>query len=262
MNRFEFFSNYKKFANHIRFNTSEVILAQLKGTKDIELQKTLMLRIVEELVASTEDLAMWLITLHDRNDGDSRFRDEWERILVLEISQDKPSKILLSFKRLKTTNGFLKKMDFPNLDQLSTRLKSDKRLVINAVDTILATISSAINTRSDNDGIVVRFHNKMKHGMMIYSNISNATSWIRDFSVKKLERSKRLSRKDRSFDIPVDIKKAERIVGTIKANSYGIEALINLLLIDYEYRFITRKIRVRKNNREKYLAEINKALGI
>ena len=221
-----------------------------------------MLRIIEELVASTEDLAMWLIALHNRNEPDSLFRDEWERLLMLEINSNKSSKILLSFRRLKTTDGFLKKMNFPSLHLLSLRLSRDKKLVVDAVDRVLATIHSAILTRSDKNEIVVRFHNKIKHGMMVYSNFGDSNSWIRDFFVKRSGISKRLSRKDRSYNIPEDEAKAERIVGTIKANSYGIESLINLLLIDYEYKFMTKKIKVRKENREKYLKEIHKALDL
>src|SRR5579864_7783406 len=109
MNTFEFLKNYKDFANHIRYNTAYVLLNELKSTKNVELQKLLMLRIIEELIASTEDLAMWLVALHSRNDGDRKYRDEWERILALEITQEQSSKTLMSFKRLKTTKGFLKK---------------------------------------------------------------------------------------------------------------------------------------------------------
>src|SRR3989344_430275 len=184
MNRFELLKNYKDFANHIRYNTADTLLAQLKETTNPELRKTLMLRIVEEVVASTEDLGMWLLALHKRNDGDKRFRDEWERLLMLEITQQQSLDILLSYRRIKTVKGFLKKMDFPSLNQLATKLSSDEQKIIDAVDAIKKTIKAAIGTRLDKSGRVVRAHNKMKHGMMVYSDLGSDSAWIRDFTVK------------------------------------------------------------------------------
>jgi hypothetical protein len=260
MNTFEFLKNYKDFANHIRYITSEALFAELKESQNVEFQKTLMLRLIEELVASTEDLAMWLVALYSRHDENRKYRDEWERILSLEITQQDSTKLFYDFKKVKTTKGFLKKMDFPSIEQLSKKLGRNENLVIDAVDTILRTIASAIATRSENNNIALRAHNKIKHGMMVYSDFDRQTLWIRDFSVKELRATKRLSRKDRSFNIPLDVEKAELMVGTIKSYSYGIEALINLLLIDYEYRFTTGKIRVWQKNKQKCLTEISKAL--
>ena len=261
MNRFEFLKNYKDFANHVRYRTAEVLLAHLKTVTNPELQKALMLKIIEEVVASTEDLALWLIVLDKRNDGDKKYREEWERLLCYEITQPDLLNVLLNYNRPKTVNGFLEKLDFPPLDQLASKLGIEHGLVIDAVEVVQKTIRSAIKTRRDKSQIVVRVHNKMKHGMMVYSEMGTGVSWVRDFSVKLAGKSKRISRKDRSFDIPVDLDKAERIAGTIKSNSYAIESLINLVLIDYEYKIKSGKIRMRKDNKDKCLAAITKALN-
>ncbi len=261
MNQFEFFKNYKNFASKIRYITSDTLLRELKSTSSAEIKKTLMLRIVEDLVSSTEDLAMWLITIHSRNDGNKKFRDEWERLLFTQVNQEQSRKILSDYSRIKTINGFLKKMNFPTIKQLKEKLRTEEKMVNDAVEAIIHTIETALKTRVDEDRIVERFQNKIKHGMMVYSDIDTSNSWVRDFSVKQTKKNGRIVKKNRNFEIPIDLGKAERIVGTIKANAQGIEALINLLLIDYEYRIESRKIKMWEKNREKCLNEIKKALG-
>lgn len=261
MNRFEFLKNYKDFACLVRYRTATVLLANLKSSQDQEDKKVMMLRIIEDLVASTEDLAMWLITINDRNKTDKKFRDEWERLLIRRIETEESKKILQTYKRIKSVKGFLRKMDFPNVNRLSSKLNVTKSIVINAVEKIRHTVETAVKQREDNRGMVDRAHNKIKHGMMVYSDPSKDSAWVRDFSAKLAGVSRRVSRKNRSIDIRVDIPKAERIVGTIKANAQAIEALINLLLIDYEYRIKFGKIRMRKAKKEKSLDEITKALN-
>lgn len=262
MNNFEFLKNYKEFAGRIRYYTAETLLKELESTTDIEKKKLLMLRIVEDLVSSTEDLAMWLIAIHSRNDKNKKYQSEWERLLdkELQINEEQSRKILSSYARLKTVKGFLKKMDFPTITQLRRKLGNDEQGMIAAVEAVKFTIETAVKQRSDGSRILERFQNKIKHGMMVYSDIAKDSSWVRDFSVKLAGKSKRVSRKNRNFDIPVDQDKAERIVGTIKANSQGIEALINLLIIDYEYKIKSGKIKMQKKNKEKWLKEIELAL--
>lgn len=73
MNRFEFLKNYKEFACYIRYRTANVYFNQLVSSKDSKERRAMMLRIIEELTASTEDLSMWLIAVKERNNGDKRY---------------------------------------------------------------------------------------------------------------------------------------------------------------------------------------------
>ncbi len=260
MNQFEFLKNYKDFASKIRYLSAKTLFQELKSVSDAEVKKSLMLRIIEDLVSSTEDLAMWLVTIHSRNDKDKRYRDEWERLLSTYINQEESTKVLSKYARIKTISGFLKKMSFPTVKQLTEKLQVDESMVNDAIEAIRFTIETALKTRSDGDRITEKFQNKIKHGMMVYSDLETNNSWVRDFSVKLTGRRRRVVRKNRNFEIPIDLDKTERIVGTIKANAQGIEALINLLLIDYEYRIKAGKIKMWSRNKEKILAEIKKAL--
>ena len=105
--------------------------------------------------------------------------------------------------------------------------------------------------------------NKIKHGMMVYLDQDSNKIWLRIFNVKYSGKGKkkRISRQNRNIEILIDIDKAERMVGTTKAYGQAIEALINLLLIDYKYRIISKKIKLKRNNRERCLREISEALS-
>ena len=61
MNKFEFLKNYKEFAAYIRYRTNSVLFNQLRISTDPFDKRSLMLRIIEDLASSTEDLSMWLV---------------------------------------------------------------------------------------------------------------------------------------------------------------------------------------------------------
>lgn len=266
MNRFEFLKNYKEFAAYIRYRTASVLYNRLEETSDSLEKRSLMLRIIEELAASTEDLTMWLVAVIGRNDGDDRFKTEWERLLTIRVNEDdkknptNPQFILSNFIRLRTTKGFLKKLDFPSLEHISKELVSDQKIVDDAVDKVRFSIEMAIKQRKERSGLLLLVQNKLKHGMMVCADSDPNKSFIRIFTVKKTKNKKRIIRRNRNVEIPIDVDKAGRMSGTIKAYGQAIEALINLILIDYKYKIITGKIRTRKLNRDKYLDEIDKAL--
>lgn len=263
MNRFEFLKNYKGFACYVRYRTARVLYNQLTSSSDSKEKLSMMLMIIEELTASTEDLAMWLLAVMQRNDGDKLFRDEWERLLEIEISSRESKKVIDKFIRLRTLGGFLGKLDFPSIKQITKHLSSSEQLITEGIKTVKFSIDSAIKQRKDRSQIMTLIQNKIKHGMMVYTDQNPNKIWMRIFSVKYVGKSKgkRLSRRNRNVEIPIDVDKAERMVGTIKAYGQAIEALINLLLIDYKYKILSKKIRLKRGNREKCLDEILKALS-
>ena len=223
----------------------------------------MMLRIIEELTASTEDLSMWLLAVMQRNDGDKRYRDEWERLLKIEIGSDESRKVIDKFMRLRTLGGFLEKLDFPSVRQITKHLSSSEHLVTEGIRTVKFSIDSAVKQRKDRSQITGLVQNKIKHGMMVYADPDPDKTWLRIFNVRYAGKGKkkRISRQNRNIEIPIDVDKAERMVGTIKAYAQAIEALINLLLIDYKYKILSRKIKMKRKNREKCLGEISKALS-
>lgn len=193
----------------------------------------------------------------------SVIRDEWEKLLAIEIGDLDCRKILNNFTRIKTGEGFLKKLDFPPIVQTSKYLGSSKQMVLEGVKTVRFSIDSAVKQRKERSGALGQVQNKIKHGMMVYTDTNPNNSWIRIFKVKYVGKDgkKRLLRTNINFTIPIHIDKAERMVGTIKAYGQAIEALINLLLIDYKYRLVSKKIMTTEKNKNNCLKEIDKALS-
>lgn len=252
MNTIGFLKNYIEFACYARSITSKILLENLKQTIELNVKKVLMLRIVEELIASTEDLAMWLVTISQRNDGDKRYRDIWERFLCVDVDESKTKEVLIEFKKLGSSASLLDKLDLPSIPILLKKTGATKEKVEEAIEKIKESIDTALYHRLEGRGRFIRFHNKIKHGMAVYLDEYNKNNiMIRDLKLKPIGR-----RRNRNFQLSVDILKAERIVGTITATAQSVEALITLLLWDIEYRIKTGKIRMWSKTRQSWLKEL------
>jgi hypothetical protein len=264
MNTIKFLKNYRIFASQTRYQTAVVYLEELKRVDKPNNQKLMMVGIIHELVASTEDLAMWLVAISNRNDGDKRYRDIWERLLntfIKDGDQSDTSKILKSFKRVRTPQGLLRKLDLPKVTALVDETKMTSKEILESLDALKGAIDVSIHNREVSNGVMVRTYNKIKHGMMVYLDPNDLQKlWIRDFQVKYAKsknNKKRLVRKNREMSLGVNAQKAEAIVGTIKAISQAMEALIGLVLFDLEYRIKTGKLRMIKRNKKLWLDELN-----
>lgn len=260
-NTIRFLKNYRLFAAQARYQTCLIYIDELKKTTVTNKQKLMMLKIIYELVASTEDLSMWLVAISKRNDRDKRYRDIWERILnvfIKENGQDETTEILKSYKRIKTIKGLLKKMDMPTVETLVKETNITSKEMNDGLEALKKAITVSIQNRTSSKGLAVRAYNKIKHGMMVYLDPDNINNlWIRDFSCIKSKKGRRLIRKNREMDIGVNIERAEEIVKTVGSVSEAIRGLIGLVLVDLEYRIKTNKIRMQSKNKNMWLAELN-----
>jgi len=258
MNTVKFLKNYRIFASQARYQTAMVYLEELKRVDKPNNQKLMMAGIIHELVAATEDLAMWLVAISTRNDGDKRYRDIWERLLSTVITESNTDKVLKSFKRVRTPKGLLKKLDLPSVDVLAQETEMTNEQVIESLNALKEAIDSSIHNREVSNGVMVRAYNKIKHGMMVYLDPDELKRlWVRDFQVKYGKSKKRIVRTNREMNINVDVKKAEAIVGTIQAIAQSLEALIGLILFDLEHRIKTGKPRMNGKNKKLWLDELN-----
>jgi len=264
MNTIKFLKNYRIFASQTRYQTAVVYLGELKRVNKPNNQKLMMVGIIHELVASTEDLAMWLVTISNRNDGDKRYRDIWERLLntfIKDGDQSDTSKIFKNFRRVKTPQGLLRKLDLPTVAALVDETKMTSKEILESLDALRGAIDVSIHNREVSNGVMVRTYNKIKHGMMVYLDPNDLEKlWIRDFQVKYTKsknKKKRLVRKNREMSLGVDAQKAEAIVGTIKAIAQALGALIGLVLFDLEYRIKIGKLRMSGKNKKLWLDELN-----
>lgn len=67
MNTIEFLKNYNNFAYKVRHQTAKTFLERLRQSSNEDERRVMMLKIVEELIASTEDLAMWYLAVKRRS---------------------------------------------------------------------------------------------------------------------------------------------------------------------------------------------------
>ena len=89
INTIQFLKNYDIFASQARYYTAKLFLDELQNNKDLKPnnQKLMKLRIIEEFVSATEDLALWLLVVSNRHSKSPNF-DIWERLLLAEATTD------------------------------------------------------------------------------------------------------------------------------------------------------------------------------
>lgn len=252
-NTVTFLKNYKDFGFSIRLITAKSYLEKFQSSMDPKVQKSMMLRITEELIASTEDLTMWLSASMEREKQVKKYRDIWEFLLQCEADDEDMIKILKKVARIRTSGGLLKRLKLPPMKEIITFLKTDEDTVIKLVDKLLESIKASLHNRTASKRVLVRFHNKVKHGMMVqdYGN----ELFIRDLKTKINKKTNRITRKNRNLYLEVDLERAKKMVGSVEANAYAIKTLIILLLCDYAYDLKTSKKRLTKNRR-KFLEEV------
>lgn len=252
-NTVTFLKNYKDFGFSVRLITAQTYLEKFSSSLDSKVKKSIMLRITEELIASTEDLTMWLSGTMERRKQSRKYRDIWEFLLQCEADDEDIVKILRQVARTRTSKGLIKKLQLPPLKEIITFLKTDEETFLKLVDKLLESIKASLQNRTAAKRVLVRFHNKVKHGMIVqdYGN----ELYIRDLRTKINNHTNRITRKNRNLYLPIDEDRAKKMVGSIEANSYAIKTLVILLLCDFAYEIKAGKKRMTKNRR-KFLEEI------
>lgn len=242
--------NYRKYASEARYHTANLFLQELRREDLMEYNKKLMmLRIIEEFICATEDLAMWLLAVSKRN-LNKKF-DLVELLLLEEATTQNSKTTLNNFSRARTANGLLKKLDLISLDKLSRQLNRDIEFLDESLDYIFKGIKSTIENRKVKREVLVRAHNKVKHGMMVFLDTKDLKKlWFRDLKVKNGRKT------NRYYELEVNITKAEKIVGNIQVISHTIQGLIALVVQDFQYRVENDK-RMKAKTKKFWMEELN-----
>ena len=257
INTIQFLKNYDVFASQARYHTAKLYLNELKNNKELKPnnQKLMKLRIIEEFVSATEDLSLWLLIVSKRLDKLKKL-DIWERLLFAEATTEDAKIFLEGLGRLRTPNSILKKLDIISSKILSKQLSVSEKELDESLQYIMKAIKVTIQNRKVSKGVLVRAHNKIKHGMAVYldgKDINNLL--IRDLRIVGKTGSKR--KKNRYFEINFNVDRAEKLIGSILAISHAIRALIYLVQADFRYRISSNK-RLHRKTREYWIAELDK----
>lgn len=256
INTIQFLKNYNIFASQARYYTARLFLDELKMTNlKPNNQKLMKLRIIEEYISATEDLALWLLVVSKRLDKSSNF-DIWEHLLLAEATTNEAKEFLSSIGRLRAPNSILKKLDIIPTEELEYILGIKEAGVNESLEYIVKAIKVTIQNRKASNGVLIRAHNKIKHGMAVYLDGKNIdVLLIRDLRMVGKKNKKR--RSNRYFEIKLDIKRAEELVENILVISHAIRGLIFLIQADFKHRMTTGK-KLRKQTREYWLSELDK----
>ncbi|KKR51777.1 MAG: hypothetical protein UT89_C0007G0004 [Parcubacteria group bacterium GW2011_GWE1_40_20] len=257
INTIQFLKNYDVFASQARYFTAKLFFDELKNNKDLKPnnQKLMKLRIIEELVSATEDLSLWLLVVSQRLDKSKNF-DIWERLLLAEATNVDAKLFLERLNRLRSRESVLKKLNIINSKKLELQLGLTNKEVQESLDYIIKAIQVTIKNRQISNGVLIRAHNKIKHGMAVYLDSKDIDNLIiRDLRLVGKSSSKR--KKNRYFDIKFDMDRADKLVGSILAISQAIRSLIYLVQADFRYRISIDK-HIRNKTKKFWLAELDK----
>lgn len=257
INTIQFLKNYDIFAYQARYHTAKLFLDELQNNKDLKPnnQKLMKLRIIEEFVSATEDLALWLLIVSKRHLKSPSF-DIWERLLLAEATTNEAKTFLNSMGKLRSQNSVLRKLDIIPNKKLSNIIGISETELSESIEYIVKAIKVTIHNRKVSNGVLIRAHNKIKHGMAVYIDGKNIdTLLIRDLRMVGSTHHKR--KQNRYFEIKFDLERAEKLVGSILAISHAIRGLIYLVQADFRYH-ITTDNRIRRKTREYWLGELDK----
>ncbi len=257
INTIQFLKNYDIFASQARYYTAKLFLDELQNNKDLKPnnQKLMKLRIIEEFVSATEDLALWLLVVSKRHQK-SLDLDIWERLLLAEATTEEAKNFMASMGKLRSPDSVLKKLDIVSSKTLSKIFGVNETELSESIEYIIKAIKTTIKNREVSNGVLIRAHNKIKHGMAVYLDGKDMDNLlIRDLRLVGAAKHKR--RRNRFFEIKFDVERAEKLVGSILAISHAVRGLIYLVQADFRYHITTDK-KMRKKTREYWLGELDK----
>ena len=258
INTIQFLKNYEVFASQARYHTALLFLNELKNNNLKQNNKKLLkLRIIEEYISATEDLALWLLVVSKRLDKSSNL-DIWERLLLAEATPLQAKDFLNSVARLRSPKSILKKLDIISTEKLISILQINQAETNESLSYIIKAIKVTIQNRKASKEALIRAHNKIKHGMVVYLDGKDIdTLLIRDLRMVGPKRSKR--KRNRYFQIKFDINRAEELVENILVISHAIRGLIYLVQADFRYRIISDK-KITKKTKIYWLSELDKVV--
>lgn len=231
-NTLSFLKNYVKFAFEVRSITSHGYLKLMKNVNEKE-AKVYMLRIAEELSASTEDLFYWLTATTLRNNSDKRYRDIWDFLHECDTGDVEVVDNIKKISRKRTLNGLIKFLKAPSSEELASFFKYDPQITIKLYENLFNATKESIHNRKVRNNMFIRIQNKIKHGMAVQEIPEGIL--IKDIKISprnKQNRTTNIRHTTRRFILNLDTNMAERLVKTIESNCVAIQTLAFIIMHD------------------------------
>lgn len=229
-------AEYARYSNQIRYRTARVLYNSYLKSKEPDLKSTLAIRILEEAVSSTEDYLMWLTALFNRES----IKDDVVHFLLqcgtTKTSRDLMEKALLTCTEFETINDLMFRLKMPPLEIITRITKHETIKVEKRLTRILRASRFVKAIRIDRKSLFLSLRNRIKHGVLIYSDgsfknvvsIKNGSVQVEDLKISTLTTKENL----------------EIVIKQIFQISFAIQSII-LILLElqiYEVRLSEKKI--------------------
>lgn len=249
-NTITFLKNHQRFGWRVRTLTAKTYLEKMTNTSEDQEKKVMILRITEELISSTEDLAMWIGAMQTRGNPTKAYKDVWEYMLLGRASDEQIVTILKDVARAKTANGVIRKLRLASIDKIADAANMDGSDIQSILLKILEAVKASQLNRTVKRGVLLRFHNKVKHGMMVQDY--GHELFIRDLMLGKKQR-----KRNRNLYLDINIDKGKKMIETIEANGYAIKSIISLLFYDFIEQLENKKHRMSDKQKKFWIEALN-----
>lgn len=230
VNTVSYLKNYVKFAYKVRMVTAKCYLDSIDEVEG-QKAKIFMLRIAEELSASTEDLFYWLTAVIGRNTLSRRYRDIWDFLHECDTGDPEVKNTIKQVARKRTVRGLVKLVNAPKAIDLANFLKTDEHVIEKLYSNLLKASKQAIHNRTIKKGLFVRVQNKIKHAMVVQEVPSGVL--IKDMRISPKNKnitSRPVRHWVRKFFLETDKVMAKNLVGTIESNGVAIQTLAFIVI--------------------------------
>jgi len=243
-NTISFLKNYVVFAYKIRSTTSRGYLKLMEEANEKD-SKIYMLRIIEELAASTEDLFYWLTAAMLRNNKDKRYRDIWDFLHECDCKDIEVIEKIKIISKKSSIKGLLKTLNAPKPEDLSIFLKTNIEMINKLFENLFNASKASIHNRLIKRTLLTRVQNKIKHAMAV-QEIPNGIL-IKDIKITPRNKEKRIGNIKhyvRNIEINLDKDRAKKIVETIESNGIAVQTLA--FFIAYDLGEYVKKLKGKK----------------
>ena len=224
INSMTFLNNYMKFGCAVRYETAKTLHEATIKSKNKRQIKALYLGVIEEFASQSEDFCFLVAAHRAKNE-----QGPWEFILSYDVSYPETKKLLNQLASLNSAEKIRSFLKISSINNLTKMAGGHRKKVIKSFFEIKNTADVILSNRTKNDELLVRVHNKIKHGMAVLDE-GPGTLFIRDYREK--------SKMNRNYGLTVDMSFSETLIQHMQIAHEAMQALINLyrltILIDIE----------------------------
>lgn len=232
----EFLTNFQKFGYKGRLETAKILFEKIQNSDDLELQKYVIIELIQILISYTEDLEAWFFYTKDRGEQDIDHR-VWEYLMRYKSSPKTRKKFFEEIMRINNSQEFMTYFGFQESDLL-TNTKMSKEIINDMIieGVIIKAFQIAANNRTNKDGLLIRAFNKIKHHYLILDSSGPQVIIRDDTNILKVD---------------INIDEAKKLLNTSELIARGIFGIITTLMCEFS-GFIS-KFGLAENDRSYYL---------